>query len=84
MNSTDIDKIRTKLKPTVTRVTTADGKVHHEAGGVVTDQEVEVSGPGYVVDMTPDLTLSQILPWLFMSSQDVAADQNILRSNKLF
>ena len=80
MNSSALDKIRTKLKPTVTRVTSADGKVHHESGGVVTDQDVEVNGPGYVVGMAPDLTLSQILPWLFMSSQDVAADQKILRS----
>ena len=64
MNSSALDKVRTKLKPTVARVTSADGKIHHESGGVVTDQDVEVNGPGYVVDMAPDLTLSQILPWL--------------------
>ena len=83
MNSSALDKIRTKLKPTVTRVTTADGKVHHEAGGVVTEHDDEVRGPGYVVDTAPDLTLSMILPWLFMSSQDVATDQMMLRQNNI-
>ena len=57
MNSSALDKVRIKLKPTVTRVTTADGKVHHEAGGVVTEHDDEVRGPGYVVDTAPDLTL---------------------------
>ena len=35
--------------------------------------------PGFVVDSKPDLTVSQILPWLYLGSQDVARDWDILR-----
>ena len=75
-----LSQLKSKLRPTVTRVTRADGQVELEQdqGQVSGGVSGQVS-PGYVVDTAPDLTLSQILPWLYLGSQDVAADLNILR-----
>merc|ERR1712117_180984 len=73
-----LSQLKSKLRPTVTRVTRADGQVEQEQGQVSGGVSGQVS-PGYVVDTAPDLTLSQILPWLYLGSQDVAADLNILR-----
>ena len=71
-----------RLKPTTTRVTGADGRVHTErdqgrtrdpgAGG-------DMRGPGYVVDTEPDLSCDQVIPGLYLGSQDVAAAPDILR-----
>ena len=63
---------------TTTKITTVDGRVYVEKNGKMTLQE-ETSA-GFVVDTKPDLTLSLILPpWLFLGSQDVAADTELLR-----
>ena len=82
MNSSALISNKSRLKPTVTRVTRADGQVHLETeqgSKVAPGHNQEKKSPGYVVDTKPDLTLSQILPWMYLSSQDVAADINILR-----
>ena len=74
-----------RLRPTMTRVTRPDGRVELERDG--TTEETSDREAGFVIDTQPDLSLSQILPWLFLSSQDAAADTNLLRSgvpNKLY
>jgi len=83
MNSSALTISKSRLKPTVTKVTRSDGKIHLETeqgSKVETGHTQMMNSPGYVVDTTPDLTLSQVLPWLYLSSQDVAADIEILRS----
>ena len=71
------------LKPTVTRVTRVDGAVTLEQGDTVLSVDDGQRSAGYVVDTEPDLQVAEILPWLFISSQDVAADLNILRDNNI-
>ena len=72
-----LSSAKSRLKATTTKVTTADGQVFTEKDGVITLQDETT--PGYVVDTTPDLNLSRILPWLYLGSQDVAADAQLLR-----
>ena len=69
---------KSNLRQSTTRVTCPDGKVYleHEGVQIYTDEE----SAGFVVDTKPDLSLSEIIsPWLFLGSQDVAADKSILR-----
>ena len=73
-----LSSAKSQLKATTTKVTTADGQVFTEKDGVITLQDETT--PGFVVDTTPDLNLSRILPWLYLGSQDVAADAQLLRS----
>lgn len=72
------------LKPTTTLVRKRDGtvEVHHSDGTVTnetrrTDQNqnnLECDGREfYVIDTKPDHQCAEILPWLFLSSQDVPA-----------
>ena len=42
-----------------------DGKVYHEEGGCMTEQQGQAT-PGYVVDTKPDLRVSRVLPWLLL------------------
>lgn len=37
--------------------------------------------PGFVYDFTPDLQVAQVIPGLFVGSQDVAADKQLLLSH---
>ena len=37
------------------------------------------AGPGYVVDTEPDLSCDEVIPGLYLGSQDVAAASDILR-----
>ena len=71
----------TRLRPTTTRVTGADGRVHTEREqGLTRDLESDIeAGPGYVVDTEPDLSCDEIIPGLYLGSQDVAAAPEILR-----
>ena len=85
-----------RLKPTVTRVTRPDGRVRLEREGRT--EETSEREAGFVIDTKPDLSLSlvsgegltdllysvQILPWLYLSSQDVAGDSVLLRSSPDF
>ena len=71
-----------RLRPTSTRVTGADGRVHTERDqGRTRDLGGDNAdiGPGYVVDMEPDLSCDQVIPGLYLGSQDVAAASDILR-----
>ena len=74
----ELSAARSKLNATTTEITTVDGEVYIEKNGMMTKQEEKSCG--FVVDTKPDLTLSLILPpWLFLGSQDVAADSELLR-----
>ena len=70
-----------RLRSTTTRVTGADGRVHTERDqGQTRDPGEDTSAwPGYVVDTEPDLSCDEIIPGLFLGSQDVAAASDILR-----
>ena len=70
-----------RLRPTTTRVTGADDRVHTERDQGKTRDPGEDSrtGPGYVVDTEPDLSCDEIIPGLYLGSQDVAAAPDILR-----
>ena len=69
-----------RLKPTTTRVTGADGRVTMERDqGRTRDPGGDMRGPGYVVDTEPDLSCDQVIPGLYLGSQDVAAASDILR-----
>ena len=41
------------------------------------------AGPGYVVDLQPDLAVAELLPWLYLGSQDVAGDEELLRRHQI-
>ena len=70
-----------RLRPTATRVTQPDGRVHVERDqGQTRDTEAGMyMGPGYVVDTEPDLSCDLVIPGLYLGSQDVAAAPDILR-----
>lgn len=73
-----------QLKPTVTTVYSSSGEVVKEtkdAAGNLCVTKVDVPSAGYVIDNTPDLSVSRILPWLSMGSQDVVHDYDLLKSN---
>ena len=73
-----LSSAKLKLNATTTKITTVEGEVYIEKNGKMTKQEEKSCG--FVVDTKPDLTLSLILPpWLFLGSQDVAADSELLR-----
>ncbi|PAV64510.1 hypothetical protein WR25_27228 isoform B [Diploscapter pachys] len=38
---------------------------------------------GFVVDLKPDMQLAQLYPGVFLGSQDVAAELNLLKANKI-
>merc|ERR1719221_382812 len=80
LSSCALTNTRARLRPTVTRVTRPDGKILLERDGE--SEETSQSAPGFVVDTKPDLSVSQILPWLYLSSQDVAAGLDIIREDQ--
>ena len=73
--------VLSRLRPTATRVTRPDGRVHVERDqGQIRDTEAGMyMGPGYVVDTEPDLSCDLVIPGLYLGSQDVAAAPDILR-----
>eukprot|EP00088_Acartia_fossae_P041529 TRINITY_DN43440_c0_g1_i11.p1 TRINITY_DN43440_c0_g1~~TRINITY_DN43440_c0_g1_i11.p1 ORF type:complete len:204 (-),score=14.94 TRINITY_DN43440_c0_g1_i11:250-828(-) len=70
-----------KLKPTQTKVKTVDGKVFIEDKEGL--KQVDEQSTGFVVDLKPDLSVSEILPWLFLTSQDVPSDLELLRKHEI-
>ena len=69
---------KSNLSSTKTKITTLDGQVYIEENGRREAQEERCAG--FVVDSKPDMNLSLIVtPWLFLGSQDVAADTELLR-----
>ena len=57
-SSSALTNTKARLRPTVTRVTRADGRILLEREGE--SQETSQSAPGFVVDTKPDLSLSQV------------------------
>ena len=71
-------KAKSNLSSAKTKITTLDGQVYIEENGRREAQEERCAG--FVVDTKPDMNLSLIVtPWLFLGSQDVAADTELLR-----
>lgn len=68
------------LKTTSTRVKTASGEVflerRNECGAVCVEKVS--SDFGFVVDLKPDLQVAEVLPGLYMGSQDVTQDEKLL------
>ncbi|XKL65319.1 hypothetical protein PGB90_008739 [Kerria lacca] len=83
------NQIRNKLnslKPTITTVTFSNGEVHQEIrneAGELQKIKLNLSSPGFIIDQVPNLSISEILPWLYMGSQDVAYDYYLLKSNNI-
>lgn len=82
-----LDKIKDKkrnLQHTTTIVKTVDGCIVKEGrnddGEVITEQISSGGGPGYVVDLKPDLQVASVMPCLCMGSQDITQDANLLNS----
>ena len=73
-----LEKRRSGLKATLTKVRNGDGSVNVDDHDVVVN--VEAGTTGFVVDTKPDLSVAHVTPWLWISSQDVPAHPTILQS----
>ena len=58
VSSSALSDMKDRLKPTVTKVISEDGRVRLERDGVTVD--TEDTHPGFVIDNKPDLTISQV------------------------
>ncbi|MCI4377149.1 hypothetical protein PGIGA_G00200230 [Pangasianodon gigas] len=78
---------RARLMKRSTRITTATGKVLVETrsgdGGYVTEAAEESATCGFVQDLSLDLQVGVITPFLLLSSQDAASDAETLRKFKV-
>uniref|UniRef100_A0A8D2DVB7 Tyrosine specific protein phosphatases domain-containing protein n=1 Tax=Sciurus vulgaris TaxID=55149 RepID=A0A8D2DVB7_SCIVU len=79
---------RNNLRKQCTRVTTLTGKKIIETwkdASIHVVEEVEPSegvGCGYVQDLSSDLQVGVIKPWLLLGSQDAAHDLDVLKKHK--
>lgn len=80
-----LQKRKISLKVTETVVKTPEGDVFVEKRNERGEVRVEKVGssPGYVVDLKPDLQVASVIPGLYMGSQDVAQDKDLLRKHKI-
>lgn len=80
-----LQKRKISLKVTETVVKTPEGDVFVEKRNERGEVRVEKVGSshGYVVDLKPDLQVASIIPGLYMGSQDVAQDKDLLRKHKI-
>ncbi|XP_054285894.1 dual specificity protein phosphatase 19 [Macrosteles quadrilineatus] len=76
-----LQKKKDTLRSTETTVRTSAGDVYLEKKNKKGDSVLEKvdRGPGYVVDMKPDLQVAEVLPGLLMGSQDVAQDEELVK-----
>ncbi|KAM3916155.1 dual specificity protein phosphatase 19 isoform 1-T2 [Leptodactylus fuscus] len=80
---------KNRLKKQCTRVTTLSGKriieTWKDSLVHVVDDPDQPDGPtcGYVQDLSLDLQIGVIKPWLLLGSQDVAQDHDILKKYKV-
>ena len=58
VSSSALSDMKDRLKPTVTKVISEDGRVRLERDGVTV--VTEDTHPGFVIDNKPDLTISQV------------------------
>ncbi|KAM9500200.1 dual specificity protein phosphatase 19b [Clarias gariepinus] len=78
---------RARLKKQSTRITTATGKVLVETrrgdDGFITEASEESATCGFVQDLSLDLQVGVITPFLLLCSQDAASDMETLRKFKV-
>ncbi|XP_004628746.1 dual specificity protein phosphatase 19 [Octodon degus] len=80
---------RSNLRKQCTRVTTLTGKKILETwkeASIHVVEEVEASGGGgcgYVQDLSADLQVGVVKPWLLLGSQDAAHDLDVLKKHKV-
>ncbi|XP_049629509.1 dual specificity protein phosphatase 19 [Suncus etruscus] len=79
---------RNNLRKQCTRVTTVTGRTMLETWKDATMQVVEVEpvgggGCGFVQDLSLDLQVGVVKPWLLLGSQDAAHDLDTLRKHKV-
>ncbi|KAM4626737.1 dual specificity protein phosphatase 19 [Discoglossus pictus] len=79
---------KNKLKKQCTRVTTLSGRRIIETWKdnvvqTVEDPEQSDGAAGYVQDLSLDLQVGVIKPWLLLGSQDVAQDLDVMRKYKV-
>ena len=74
---------KNKLSHNSTKVTSADGKCWIEDINSDDKKTVLSANHGFVVDTKPDLRISKILDRLYVGSQDVAHDLDLLSANKI-
>lgn len=80
-----LQKRKSGLKVTETVVKTPEGHVFVEKRNKRGEVRVEKVGSshGYVVDLKPDLQVASVIAGLYMGSQDVAQDKDLLRKHKI-
>jgi len=97
MSSMDeISKVKEGLNKTKTRVTNEDGATFTEAKKDDGSFEIIFDDPntnpmegfkknswGFVLDMNPDLLVANVTDGVFLSSQDVAQDLDLLKKNNI-
>lgn len=76
----DLQRRKSSLKVTETMVKTPEGDVFVEKRNERGEKWVEKVGSshGFVVDLKPDLHVASVIPGLYMGSQDVAQDKDLL------
>ena len=81
---TEIKARNISLKPVQTRITHPDGRVFLETLGGTTEDLVNAhSGEFFVIDTKPDDDLHEVIPGLFIGSQDAASNLNALAEHKI-
>lgn len=86
-------KLKKGLKPTSTKLTKTDGSIlllQNQGQDPVSESTskrsstLPQSGQGFfVVDTKPDLTIGKFRPWLFISSQDVPCDFELISQHRI-
>lgn len=80
-NLRDLLKIKGKnLRRVTTRVTLPNGRVFQEEDGMTIESE---KTHGFVVDNTPDLQLGQVEHGIYIASQDVANDPELIHKHAI-
>ncbi|NXJ76795.1 DUS19 phosphatase, partial [Trogon melanurus] len=79
---------KAKLRQQRTRVTTLTGKrvIETWRGAclrVEEEEEEAVPGGGYVRDLSADLQVGVVKPWLLLGSQDAAHDLETMKKHKV-
>ncbi|XP_071446830.1 dual specificity protein phosphatase 19 [Hetaerina americana] len=79
----DISARKEKLRHCQTVVTNSLGEsfIEDSKKGSVTKFSGSNRSPGYVVDTKPDLQLAEVIPGLYLGSQDPTGDKELLQAN---
>lgn len=80
-NLSNLLEIKAKnLRRVTTKVTLPNGRVFHEKDGLITESEHTC---GFVVDNTPDLQLGEVEKGIYVASQDVANDPELIQKHDI-